>query len=85
METRKISIGGSDDGGDKDTRRKILEKTHITYTLVKRKRNTSLAGLSIHEVQEIPRAVDMDELIEEPRWSAQRFLETREIVNAMVT
>jgi len=85
METKKISIGGSDDGGDKDPRTKILENTHITYTLVKRKKNTSSTGLSILEVQESPHVMDMDELIEEPRWSAQRFLETREIVNAMVT
>jgi hypothetical protein len=29
--------------------------------------------------------MDMDELIEEPRWSAQILLETREIANAMIT
>jgi hypothetical protein len=85
METRKTSVGGSDDGGDKDPPRKNLEKSHITYTPVKRKRNTSSTGLSIPEVQESPRAMDMDELIEEPSWSAQRLLETREIVDAMIT
>jgi hypothetical protein len=37
METKKSSVGGSDDSGDKYPPRKNLEKTHITYTLVKRK------------------------------------------------
>jgi hypothetical protein len=37
METKKSSVGGSDDSGDKCPPRKNLEKTHITYTLVKRK------------------------------------------------
>jgi hypothetical protein len=37
------------------------------------------------EVQESPHAMDMDELIEEPGWSVQRLLETREIVDAMMT
>jgi hypothetical protein len=29
--------------------------------------------------------MDVDELIEEPSWSAQRLLETREIVEALIT
>jgi hypothetical protein len=42
----------SDDGGDKDPPRKNLEKSHIVYTFVKRKRNTPTTGLSIPETQE---------------------------------
>jgi hypothetical protein len=49
MEMRKASVGGSDDGGDKDPPRKSLEKYHIAYTSVKIKRNTSTTGLSIPE------------------------------------
>jgi len=40
MDIRKASARGSGDGGDKDPPRKSLEKSHITYTFVKRKRNT---------------------------------------------
>jgi hypothetical protein len=85
MEMRKASVGGSDDGGDKDPPRKNLEKSHIAYTSMKRKRNTSVTGLSIPEVQESPHTMDIDELIEEPSWSAQRLLETREIVDVIIT
>jgi hypothetical protein len=52
---------------------------------VKRKRNISSAELNAPEFQEIPHAMDMDELIEEHGWSAQRLLETREIDNAMMS
>jgi hypothetical protein len=85
MDTRKTSVGGSDDGGDKNPPRKSLEKTHIAYTPIKRKRNISSVEINIPEVQESPHAMDMDELIEEPDWSAQRLLETREIVDAIMT
>lgn len=37
------------------------------------------------EFQEILHVMEMDELIEEPAWSVQRLLETREIVDAMMT
>jgi hypothetical protein len=85
MDTRKTSVGGSDDGGDKDPPNKSLEKTHITCTHVKRKRNISLVEINAPEVQESPWEMDMDELIEEPRWFAHRLLEMREIINAMMT
>ena len=51
---------------------------------MKRKRNIPLARLSIHEVHESPSAMDMDELIEEPSWSAQRLLKTKKIVEAII-
>jgi hypothetical protein len=54
IEMRKTSVGSSNDGGDKDPPRKSLEKSHIVYTFVKRKRNTQTTGLSIPETQEIP-------------------------------
>jgi hypothetical protein len=71
---RKTSNESSDDGGDKDPPKKNLEKYHIVYTSVKIKRNTQTTGLSIPETQEIPRAMDVDELIEEPGWYEQRLL-----------
>jgi hypothetical protein len=67
MEMRNESFGGSDDGGDRDPPRKSLEKYYIAYNFVKRKRNTSKTRLRIPEIQESPRAMDIDELIEEPR------------------
>jgi hypothetical protein len=82
--TRKTSVGGSNDGGDEDPERKNLEKTHITYTPVKRKRNISSTELNALEIQESPHAMDMDELVEEPDWFAQRLLETREIAEAII-
>jgi hypothetical protein len=51
----------------------------------KNKINTPSTGLSTHEVHGSPRAMDMDELIEEPTYSAKILLETREIVDAMIT
>jgi hypothetical protein len=39
MDTRKTTVGGSNDGGDKNTPRKNLDKTHVAYTPIKRKRN----------------------------------------------
>jgi hypothetical protein len=42
MEKRKASVGGSDDGGDKEPPRKNIEKSHVAYTSIKRKRNTSV-------------------------------------------
>jgi hypothetical protein len=59
MDTRKTLVGGSDDGGDKDSPRKGLEKTHITYTLVKRKINVSSMEINSSEFQESPHAMDM--------------------------
>jgi len=85
INTRKTLVGGSNDGGDKKSPRKSLEKTHIAYTLVKRKRNLSLVDINASEVQEIPHAMDMDEIIEEPSWFVQNLLETREISDAMMT
>ena len=70
METTKASVGGSNNDGDKDPPRKSLEKYHIAYTYVKRKRNTSTTMLSIHEIQESPRAMYIDEFNEEPSWFA---------------
>jgi hypothetical protein len=35
METRKSSVGGSDDGGEKDRPRNNIEKYHIAYTSFK--------------------------------------------------
>jgi len=52
---------------------------------MKRNRNTSTIGISIPEVQDSPHALDIDDLIEEPSWSAKRLLETREIVDAIIT
>jgi hypothetical protein len=40
MEMRKIPVGISDDGGDKDPPKKNLEKSHTVYTSAKRKRDT---------------------------------------------
>jgi hypothetical protein len=84
IETRKASVGGSENGGDKYPPRRSLEKSHIAYTSIKRRRNTSTTCLSIPEVQESPHVLDSDELIEEPSWFAQRLLETRKIVEDMI-
>jgi len=65
MDTRKKLGGGLDDGGDKDPPRKGLEKTHITYTPVKRKTNISSVEINALEFQESHHAMDMDDLIEE--------------------
>jgi hypothetical protein len=65
MDTRKTSFGGLDDGGYKNPPRKILEKTHITYTPVKRKTNISSVEINALEFQESHHAMDMDDLIEE--------------------
>jgi hypothetical protein len=81
----KTSVEASDDGGDKDPPRKDLEKSHTVYTSVKRKINTITTGLNIPEFQESPQAMDVDDLIEELSWSAQRLLETIEIVEAIIT
>jgi hypothetical protein len=85
MDTRKTPVGGSDDGGDKNPPRKNLEKTHVAHTPIKRKINMSLVEINAPEDQESPHAMDMDEIIEEHDWSAQRLLETREIVDAIMT
>ena len=50
MDTRKTSIGGLDDSEDKNPPRKSLEKTHIAYTHVKRKRNISLVEINTSKV-----------------------------------
>jgi hypothetical protein len=50
MEMRKASTGGSYDGGDKESPIKSIEKYHIAYTSVKRKRNASTTGLRILEI-----------------------------------
>jgi len=65
---------------------KVLKK-HIshTHTPLKRKINISSMEINAPEVHEIPHAINMDELIEEPRWSAERLLEIREIVDAIIT
>jgi len=70
MEMGKTSTGGSDDGGDKYPPRKNLEKSHIAYTSVRRKRNTSTTGMSILEIRESPWATNIDELIKEFSWFA---------------
>jgi hypothetical protein len=41
-ETKQTSVGGLDDDGDKYPPRKNLEKTHITYTLVKIKKEYNI-------------------------------------------
>jgi hypothetical protein len=65
MVTGKTPIGGSYDDGDKKPPRKILEKTHVAQTPIKRKRNVSSMETNIPEEQEIPHAMDVDEIIEE--------------------
>jgi hypothetical protein len=62
-----------------------IEKSHTMYASVKRKINTPTTGLSIPATQESPQAMDVDEFIEEPSWSTQRLLETRETVEALIT
>jgi hypothetical protein len=85
MDIRKTPIRSSDDGGDKNPPRKILEKTHVAHTPIKRKINMSSVEISTPEDQESPHAMDTDEIIEELDWSAQRFLETREIDDVIMT
>jgi hypothetical protein len=38
--------------------------------------DTQKTSLAIHETQEIPRDMDVDDLIEESSWSKKRILET---------
>jgi hypothetical protein len=66
MDTRKTPVGGSNDGGDKNPPRRILEKTHVAHTPIKRKRNLSSVEINAPEDQESPHVMDMDEIIEEP-------------------
>ena len=85
MDTKKTLAGGLDDDGDKNPPRKILEKTHVAYTPIKRKISASSMEINALKVQKIPRAMDMDDLIEELAWFVKSLLETREIVDAMMT
>jgi hypothetical protein len=85
LELRKTPVINLDDGGDKDPTKKKLEKSHVVYTLVQRKRETRKKGLEKHKIEEIPRAMYVDEVIEEPSWSEKGLLETREIIEALFT
>jgi hypothetical protein len=85
IELIKTHTINSNDSGDKDPTNKNLEKTHVVHTSIKRKRETQKMGLEILEIEESPRAMDVDEVIEEPNWSKQTLMETREIVEASVT
>jgi hypothetical protein len=70
IDTRKTLVGGSEDGGDKNPPRKSLEKKHVAYTPIKRKINLASVEINASKVKEIPHAMDMDEIIEEPDWFA---------------
>jgi len=82
---RNALAGCSDDDCDKDPPRKDLEKSHMVYTSVKIKRNIPTTWLSISKTHESLQVMDIDELIEEPSWSTQRLLETRENIEALIT
>jgi hypothetical protein len=85
LETRKTTAKNSNDGGHKDPTRKNIEKSHTVYTSTKRKKDTQKTRIEIPETQESPRAMDVDEIIEEASWFEQRLMETQEIVEALVT
>jgi hypothetical protein len=85
IDTIKTQVGGSDDDGDKNPPRKSLERIHVACTAIKRKRNLSSMEINTSKVKESPRAMDMDKIIEEPEWFAQRLLDMREIVEAIMT
>jgi hypothetical protein len=69
----------------KTLQRKIWKKL-ILYTLpLKEREKLKKTRLDVPEIEESPRAMDVDEVIEEPSWSKKRLLETREIVEALVT
>jgi hypothetical protein len=65
MDTIKTPVGGSNDDGDKNPPRKSLEKTHAAYTPIKIKINVLSVEVNPSEYQEIPHAMDMDEINEE--------------------
>jgi len=48
---RKTLAGISDNCGDKDPPRKIIEKSHTMHTYVKGKINTQTTGLRIPKIQ----------------------------------
>jgi hypothetical protein len=85
LETWKTLVENSDDGGDKDPMNKNLETSHVVHTSVNRKRETRKMGLEIPKIEESPGAMDVVEVIDEPSWSEKQLLETREIVEALVT
>ena len=53
--------------------------------MLKERENHGKWDKEILEIEESPQAMDVDEVIEEPSWSKKRLLETREIVEALVT
>jgi len=83
MGTIKKLVGDSNDGGDKNHQEKSLRK-HMLHTPIKRKINMSSVEINAPEYQESPHAMDIDEIIEEPDCSAQRLVETREIVDSIM-
>jgi hypothetical protein len=54
LEPRKTPAENSDDGGDKDPMKKNLEKYHVVYNPVKRKRETQKMRPEIPEIEESP-------------------------------
>jgi hypothetical protein len=42
-------------------------------------------GQDVPEIEESPKAMEVDDVIEEPNWSEQRLMETREIVEDMAS
>jgi hypothetical protein len=47
----------------------FITKSHVAHTSIKTKRETKKMGLDVLEIEESPRAMEVDEVIEEPIWS----------------
>jgi hypothetical protein len=58
-----------DDGEDKDPTKKTMEKSHNVHTSTKRKREIQKEGQDLPEIEESPKAMEVDIVIEEPNWS----------------
>ena len=63
---RKAPIKNLYDGSDNNPTKKNIEKSHVVFTSAKIKRKTKKTTLEILEIQESPKAMDVDEIIEEP-------------------
>jgi hypothetical protein len=56
-----------------------MEKSSIVHTYIKRKREVHKEGQGLLEVEECPKDMEIDGMIEEPSWEEQRMIKNRVI------
>jgi len=64
----RTTARNSDDGGDKDPTKKKFVKFHTICTSSKIKRITKKSGQDVPKIQESPKAMEVDVVIQEPSW-----------------